>query len=224
MSAPLRIAAGITRAWVRLYTIRIPEEMRFTRRAEIDSDLWEHAADGAARSARPLSTAIQVLLRTCFGVADDVFWCLEVRRHGWAPEQLARRLEMNFVGRHNRWVSMFTVAAVALAIFMFGLVPTLTSYFRATGIPLPLPTRFVMGASALLTTYWWASLPLGLALFGGVIRFSKVVGRHDEEVRAAREALLVRWEPMLIVGLSLLVGALILAMFLPIFDVVQAMG
>jgi len=119
---------------------------------------------------------------------------------------------------------MFTVAAVALAILMFRLVPTLTSYFRATGIPLPLPTRFVMGASALLTTYWWASLPAGLALFVGVIRFSKVVGRHDDEVRAAREAMLVRWEPMLIIGLSLLVGTLTLAMFLPMWDMVQAMG
>jgi type II secretory pathway component PulF len=131
---------------------------------------------------------------------------------------------MNLAAWHSRWVSMFSVAAGALVILMFGLVPTLTSYFRATGIPLPMPTRIVMGLSALLTTYWWASVPLGFAFFFGVIRLSKAVGSHDQEVRAVREAVLVRWEPMLIVGLSIVVGGLILAMFLPMWDAVQAMG
>ena len=42
MSAALALAVGMTRSWVTLYTSGLPRELRDARRAEIDSDLWEH--------------------------------------------------------------------------------------------------------------------------------------------------------------------------------------
>ena len=37
----LLLAAGVARAWVRLYTAGLRADVRDSRRAEIDSDLWE---------------------------------------------------------------------------------------------------------------------------------------------------------------------------------------
>ena len=130
---------------------------------------------------------------------------------------------MDFSARQTRWGSIFAVASGAMVILLFGLVPTLKVYFASAGIPLPLPTRIVMGLSALVTAYWWASLPAGVALFLGLTRLRKAGVLHDGEVDTSTEAMLSKLEPVMIVGLGVVVGGMVLAMFLPIFDVVSAM-
>ncbi len=130
---------------------------------------------------------------------------------------------MDFSARQTRWISIFTVAGGATVILMFGLIPTLRSYFASVGIPLPLPTRIVIGMSAVLTAYWWASLAAGVALFMGLTRISRVGALPDGVVDSVKEAGLAKWEPIMIVGLSVVVGGMTLAMFLPIFDAVSAM-
>ena len=77
MSPSRRLAVRVARAWVHLYTSRMPAELRVSRRAEIDSDLWEHAEDGQEAGARPQITALEILLRTCLGVVDDLSWRFE---------------------------------------------------------------------------------------------------------------------------------------------------
>ena len=62
---------------------------------------------------------------------------------------------------------IFSVAAIAVAVLLIFVIPTFTSMFASVNMTLPLPTRVVIGASHILTRYWWAILGvLGLGLFG----------------------------------------------------------
>lgn len=61
------LAMAITRWWTRVYTAGLPADVRETRRAEIESDLWESLHDPEAM--RP-----QILPRLAGGVMDDVRW------------------------------------------------------------------------------------------------------------------------------------------------------
>ena len=51
---------------------------------------------------------------------------------------------------------------------------------------------------------------------------TKIADFYDEEVDAAVEALLAAMEPVMIVFLGVIVGGMIIAMYLPIFDMVNA--
>ena len=231
MSRTCRIAANVARTWVHLYTSRMPTEMRVTRCAEVESDLWDHEKDAQEGGVRPLVTALEILLRTCLGVLDDLSWCFEARLLERADSLRGRSFMMVFSARQTRWMGILSVAGGAVVMLMFVVVPTLRSYFATAGIPLPLPTRVVMGMSAFLTGYWWACVAASVALLLAVKQLdkntwdtmlTKVAGVNDDDVDVAAEALLTKMEPIMIVGLGVLVGGLIVAMFLPIFDVVNA--
>jgi type IV pilus assembly protein PilC len=53
---------------------------------------------------------------------------------------------------------------------------------------------------------------------------TKIADFYDDEVDAAVEALLSAMEPIMIVFLGVIVGGMIVAMYLPIFDMVNAVG
>jgi type IV pilus assembly protein PilC len=53
---------------------------------------------------------------------------------------------------------------------------------------------------------------------------TKIADFYDEEVDAAVEALLAAMEPVMIVFLGVVVGGMIIAMYLPIFDLMNAVG
>jgi type IV pilus assembly protein PilC len=53
---------------------------------------------------------------------------------------------------------------------------------------------------------------------------TKIADFYDEEVDAAVEALLAAMEPLMIVFLGVIVGGMIVAMYLPIFDMIGAVG
>ncbi len=227
---------------------------------------------------------------------------------------------------------IMTVAASAIVILLVFVIPTFQSMFASAGIPLPLPTRIVIGMSAFLQAYWWAcaagviaivvgvrqfyhtdagellidKLLLSFPILGdmqrkaAVARFTRTLGTlvssgvsilegleitaktagnrvihdavmgsrasiaggetiagplkesgvfppmvvqminvgeqtggldemltkiadfYDEEVDAAVEALLSAMEPIMIVVLGVVVGGMIVAMYLPIFDMINA--
>ncbi len=227
---------------------------------------------------------------------------------------------------------IFSVAAAAVLILLIFVIPTFQQMFESAGIPLPLPTRIVIGASAILQSYWWAlgagvvgsllairyaygtdggrlaldRLLLSMPILGdmqrkaAVARFTRTLGTlvssgvsilegleitaktagnrvihdavmgsrasiaggetiagplkesrvfppmvvqminvgeqtggldemltkiadfYDEEVDAAVEALLAAMEPIMIVVLGVVVGGMIVAMYLPIFDMINA--
>ena len=76
MTSPLlALATSIVRAWTRLYTSRLPRELREARRAEIESDLWEFHTDSA--EGRYLNPTLHVLARLVFGIPDDLRWRAE---------------------------------------------------------------------------------------------------------------------------------------------------
>ena len=75
MSAwPLALAGGLTRGWARLYTAGLPAQVAKGRRAEITSDLWEHATAASADGAGAGTTAAQIFGRTVLGMPADVSW------------------------------------------------------------------------------------------------------------------------------------------------------
>jgi type IV pilus assembly protein PilC len=227
---------------------------------------------------------------------------------------------------------IFSVAGGAIVILLVFVIPTFQSMFESAGIPLPLPTRIVIGMSAFLQAYWWAvgaglvalvvairqfyqtdtghllidKMMLSMPILGdmqrkaAVARFTRTLGTlvssgvsilegleitaktagnrvihdavmgsrasiaggetiagplkesgvfppmvvqminvgeqtgglddmltkiadfYDEEVDAAVETLLSAMEPIMIVVLGVVVGGMIVAMYLPIFDMINA--
>src|SRR3954462_10855900 len=56
---------------------------------------------------------------------------------------------------------IMTVAGGAITVLLIFVIPTFQRMFAEAGIPLPLPTRIVIGMSAFLKGFWWA-------VFGGI--------------------------------------------------------
>ncbi len=229
---------------------------------------------------------------------------------------------------------ILTVAGLAVVILLIFVIPTFQTMFEDAGVPLPLPTRIVIEASAFLKGYWWAvgigivalvvairqvyatsggrlaldRLLLNFPILGdmqrkaAVARFTRTLGTlvssgvpilegleitaktagnrvihdavmgsrasiaggetiagplkesgvfppmvvqminvgeqtggldemltkiadfYDEEVDAAVEALLSAMEPIMIVVLGVVVGGMIVAMYLPIFDMINTVA
>ena len=53
---------------------------------------------------------------------------------------------------------IISVAAIAIAVLLIFVIPTFESMFASVNMELPLPTRVVIGASKILTGWWWAIL------------------------------------------------------------------
>jgi len=75
-ASAVTLAARLTRLWTRVYTFGMPDDVRESRRAEIESDLWEWRHDVGARGRGAPSEA-HVLARLVRGVPDDLSWRLE---------------------------------------------------------------------------------------------------------------------------------------------------
>jgi type IV pilus assembly protein PilC len=51
---------------------------------------------------------------------------------------------------------IISVAIIAVAVLLVFVIPTFSSMFASVNMELPLPTRIVIGASDVLTRFWWA--------------------------------------------------------------------
>ncbi|CAN5119733.1 hypothetical protein BH18ACT5_BH18ACT5_02810 [soil metagenome] len=69
-------AENLVRSWVRLYTLDLGD--RDGRRAEIESDLWEHQHD--AQASGEGAVAISILGRWAAGLPADLSWRVSRRR------------------------------------------------------------------------------------------------------------------------------------------------
>ena len=252
--------------------------------------------------------------------------------------RLAEFLEKNSaLGRKIRTAMVYPamivgVAVPTVAILLVFVIPTFQTMFASSGVPLPLPTRIVIGASEVVKSFWWMLLIAGAACLvvldrarrtdrgrlladrlllsipvlgsmlrkAAVARFTRTLGTlvasgvsileglevtartagnrvihdavmksrasiaggntiagpleesgaftpmvvrmvevgeqtggldemlarvadfYDEEVDSALEALIAAVEPLMIVVLGVVVGGMIVAMYLPIFDMINA--
>ena len=60
---------------------------------------------------------------------------------------------------------IMSVAFIAITVLLLFVIPVFESMFASVGLPLPLPTRIVIGLSRFLKGYWWA---VGAGFIGGV--------------------------------------------------------
>jgi hypothetical protein len=82
-----RFAVGLVRLWCRMYTWDVSPQLAASRRAEIESDLWELQHDPEPESGA--SAGWRIVGRLLMGVADDVAWRMETAMDGDDP--LVRR-------------------------------------------------------------------------------------------------------------------------------------
>ncbi len=68
------MAAGLTRSWIRCYTLGLSGQTRTFRQDEIESDLWEHERDEAGGVSSPAVFGLAVMSRLVRGMPADVFW------------------------------------------------------------------------------------------------------------------------------------------------------
>jgi type IV pilus assembly protein PilC len=68
---------------------------------------------------------------------------------------------------------ILSVAALAIVILLIFVIPTFQNMFASAGVPLPLPTRIVITASAILQSYWWAIAIVIIAAVFGIRSFYK---------------------------------------------------
>ena len=112
----LSVAIVLVRAWTRVYTWRLPQPLRESRRAEIESDLWESRHDAGRRQ----SPAVQVIVRLLLGIPDDLQWRMA----------------------HASIVNNFVMIGVALTTAVFLLAALwLVDLARARKLPVPPPPR-----------------------------------------------------------------------------------
>ncbi|MDP2674693.1 MAG: hypothetical protein Q8Q00_07280 [Dehalococcoidia bacterium] len=110
MSALLDIATGMTRSWVSLYTSGLPPEFRDSRRAEIDSDVWEQQRTADLLNQPQGETSLQLLARLVLGIPSDVTWRLETGRSARSE----RSISMN----EALYMRAMVAAGVVLALFL----------------------------------------------------------------------------------------------------------
>jgi hypothetical protein len=96
-------AVRLTRWWTRVYTVGLPRDVRETRCAEIESDLWESLHDPDVE--RP-----QILPRLAAGVVDDVSW-----RAGYLAEE-----------SRTMWLTVGTSCLLLVAMWEWLARPTVT--------------------------------------------------------------------------------------------------
>lgn len=152
----MRAATALSRAWVRLYTARMPEAVRDSRRAEVDADLWEHQHDLAGR-ATPGITASEIVLRTCLGACDDVAWRFEVLRTIRRGANSARITMLRFTAGQTRWMGLAGLTGGLLwAAYFLSLMLRSRGDFPAAWdpfVPMVVATLLLAGLVGFLGSY-----------------------------------------------------------------------
>ncbi len=82
----LRGATALVLAWVRIYSLGLPADVRDSRLNEMKSHLWEQEADSRKSGYSPDLTAVQIALQLILGLPQDFTW-----RVGMSRTLMARR-------------------------------------------------------------------------------------------------------------------------------------
>ena len=160
MSQLLIVASDLTRVWVRYYTRGMPPEVRDTRRAEIESDLWEQAAD--ARNSRASATALSVVDRLVGGIPADLSWRRQIRRDHPLLRSTAGTLD-DHGGLMTR-IAERLVAGLAMLLGAFCLLFALQGFLGQMG-----------GSYISNVLYGVAALTVAVLLLGGLATSRRVI-------------------------------------------------
>jgi len=71
---------------------------------------------------------------------------------------------------------IFSVALIAVVVLLLFVIPVFQQMFAEAGVPLPVPTRFVIFLSQILQGYWWLMILAGVAVAFGVRRYYATEG------------------------------------------------
>jgi type IV pilus assembly protein PilC len=71
---------------------------------------------------------------------------------------------------------IFSVAGIAVIVLLLFVIPVFQNMFDEAGVPLPLPTRVVIGLSKFLQGYWWALIVGAVALFFAIRQYYATEG------------------------------------------------
>jgi type IV pilus assembly protein PilC len=66
---------------------------------------------------------------------------------------------------------IFSVAGIAIAVLLIFVIPVFKDMFGSAGVPLPVPTRVVMGMSDFLLAYWYVLIIAGVAIVWAIKRY-----------------------------------------------------
>jgi hypothetical protein len=103
------IAESLVRSWVRLYTAGLEAGNRHDRRAEIESDLWEHRNYSSSEGKGSMATSLSISGRWLAGVPADLSWRASHRgRRGLAARETMMK---NALGSY--WQGLAGISAVA---------------------------------------------------------------------------------------------------------------
>jgi general secretion pathway protein F len=80
-------------------------------------------------------------------------------------------LRSKIIGTMVYPVLMIGVANVVVAILMIFVIPKIARLFEAQKVPLPLPTRVLIGLSMAIKSYWWIFFPAIFGLLYGFVRY-----------------------------------------------------
>ena len=84
------------------------------------------------------------------GILDVIL--LRLAEYLEASEKLRRKVK----GAMFYPVTVMSFSGLAIAVLLIFVIPTFAGFFETAGVPLPLPTRIVMGISDFLISWWWA--------------------------------------------------------------------
>jgi type IV pilus assembly protein PilC len=137
------------------------------QRVAADIEVGQSLSDALTQHPQAFSSmtvqVIQVAERG--GVLDDSLRLV--------AEELERRVEIR--GKVRRALAYpGTVLGVGLAVVLFMLayvIPEFTEIFRGQSIPLPLPTRMVIGLANFLSHFWWLCILAVIALAAGTTSY-----------------------------------------------------
>jgi hypothetical protein len=103
------VAELLVRTWVQMYTLGLEASNRFDRRAEIESDLWEHRNYAISEGKGPAATSVSIFGRWLAGIPADLSW--RASNRGRRGQQARERTMKNALGSY--WQGLAAIAAVA---------------------------------------------------------------------------------------------------------------
>jgi hypothetical protein len=107
---PERPAAELlVRSWVRMYTLGLDASNRYDRRAEMESDLWEHRNYASSEGQGSMAASLSIVGRWLAGIPADLSW--RASHRGNRSQQVKERVMKNALGTY--WQGLAAFAAVA---------------------------------------------------------------------------------------------------------------